>query len=95
MADGAGPASAAGSERTAGYVDGGRFNEPIQPMTLGKIQANGFHSLAVSCHKCHHEVVINVDGGGDDLIVALFGPRMVCKRCGTVGGEANDAEGPE
>jgi hypothetical protein len=68
-------------------------------MTLGKIQANGwangFHSLAVSCHKCHHEVVINVDGWGDDLIVALFGPRMVCTRCGTVGGEAIDAEGPE
>jgi hypothetical protein len=72
-----------------------RFNEPIQPMTLGKMRANGFHSLAVSCHKCHREVVINVDGLGDDLIVALFGPRMVCTKCGTVGGEAIDAEVPE
>jgi hypothetical protein len=38
-----------------------RFNEPIEPMTLGNMRANGVRSLAVSCHKCHHETVINAD----------------------------------
>jgi hypothetical protein len=57
-----------------------RFNEAIQPMTLGNMRANGVQSLAVQCHKCHHEVVINGDGWGADMIVALFGPRMICTK---------------
>jgi len=36
-----------------------RFNEPIEPMTLGNMHANGVRSLAVSCHLCHHEAVIS------------------------------------
>jgi hypothetical protein len=34
-----------------------RINEPIEPMTIGNMRANGVHSLAVSCHLCHHEVL--------------------------------------
>jgi hypothetical protein len=30
-----------------------RINEPIEPMTLGNMRANGVRSLAVSCHLCH------------------------------------------
>jgi hypothetical protein len=28
-------------------------------MTLGNMRANGVRSLDASCHKCHHETVIN------------------------------------
>jgi hypothetical protein len=30
-----------------------RFNEPIDPMTLGNMRANGVRSLDVSCSLCH------------------------------------------
>jgi hypothetical protein len=64
-----------------------RFNEPIEPMTLGNMRANGVRSLAVSCHKCHHETVINADQWSDDVPVPTFGPRMVCTRCGIIGAD--------
>jgi hypothetical protein len=38
-----------------------RFNDPIEPMTLQNIRENGVRSLAVQCHQCRHEVVMNVD----------------------------------
>jgi hypothetical protein len=43
-----------------------RINEPIEPMTLGNMRANGVHSLAVSCHLCHHEAIINAAHWPDD-----------------------------
>ena len=46
-----------------------RFNDPIQPMTLGNMRSNGVHSLAVSCHLCHHEAVINAAAWSDELPV--------------------------
>jgi hypothetical protein len=38
-----------------------RFDEPIEPMTLGSMRANGVRSLALSCLTYHHETVINAD----------------------------------
>jgi hypothetical protein len=35
------------------------FNEPIEPMTLSNMRQLGVQSLAVSCHQCHHETIIN------------------------------------
>jgi hypothetical protein len=65
-----------------------RINEPIEPMTLVNMRANGVHSLAVSCHLCHHEAIINAAHWPDDVSVPTFGPRMVCTRCGIVGADA-------
>ena len=36
-----------------------RFTEPIEPMTLGNMRANGVRSLAVSCWTCHHQAVLS------------------------------------
>jgi hypothetical protein len=51
-----------------------RFSEPIEPMTLGNMRANGVRSPDVSWP--------------DDLPVPSFGPRMVCTRCGIIGADA-------
>jgi hypothetical protein len=48
------------------------------PMTLANMRENGLRSLSVTCHLCHHEAVINVDGFGDAISIPAFGPRMVC-----------------
>jgi hypothetical protein len=64
-----------------------RFNEPIEPMTLGNMRANGVRSLAVTCPKCHHEAVISAEPWPDDMPVPLFGPRMECSKCGTMGAD--------
>jgi hypothetical protein len=63
------------------------FNEPTRPMTLGNMRANGVHSLAVSCHKCWHEVVIDAPWP-DETPVPSLGPRMICSKCGSVGADA-------
>jgi hypothetical protein len=34
-----------------------RFNDPIEPMTLGNMRENGVRSLAIQCHQCRHEVI--------------------------------------
>ena len=49
---------------------------------------NGVRSLAIYCHQCHHETVINVDHLPGDLTVPSFGPKMVCTKCGTIGADA-------
>jgi hypothetical protein len=77
-----------GRRRKPGRMAPSRFNEPIQPMTLGNMRANGVHSLAVSCHLCHHEAVISAAPWPDDVSVPAFGPRMVCARCGIIGADA-------
>jgi hypothetical protein len=64
------------------------FNEPIRPMTLGNMRANGVHSLAVFCHLCDHEAIISAAKWSDDVPVPVFGPRMVCTMCGIVGADA-------
>ena len=57
-------------------------------MTLGNMRANGVHSLALSCHLCHHEAVISAGPWPDEVPVPVFGPRMVRTKCGIVGGDA-------
>jgi hypothetical protein len=66
---------------------GGRFNDPIEPMTLQNMRENGVRSLAVQCHQCRHEVVMNVDHLPGDLTVPSFGPRIVCTKCGMIGAD--------
>jgi hypothetical protein len=57
-------------------------------MTLGNMRANGVRSRAVSCRLCHHEAVLSADPWPDDVPVPVFGPRMVCTRCGIIGADA-------
>ena len=56
-------------------------------MTLGNMRENGVRSLAVQCHQCQHEVIMNVDHLPVDLTVPSFGPRMGCTQCGTIGAD--------
>ncbi len=37
-----------------------RFDEPIEPMTLGKMRANGVRSLAVSVPRVDHNSLIEM-----------------------------------
>jgi hypothetical protein len=61
--------------------------EPIEPMDLTNMRANGVRSLDVQCHNCRHRVIVNVDHLPGDLTVPSFGPRMVCTKCGTIGAD--------
>jgi hypothetical protein len=64
-----------------------RLNDPIEPMDLGNMRANGVRSLAIYCHQCHHETIISADHWPGDLTVPSFGPKMVCTKCGTIGAD--------
>jgi hypothetical protein len=65
-----------------------RLNFPIEPMDLANMRQNGVRSLAVHCPQCPKEVILNVDHLPGDLTVPLFGPPMVCTKCGRVGADA-------
>jgi hypothetical protein len=65
-----------------------RFTDPIEPMTLGNMRANGVRSLDVSCWQCHHRAIMSADPWSDDVPVPTFGPRMVCTRCAIIGADA-------
>jgi hypothetical protein len=65
-----------------------RLNEPIEPMTLGNMRANGVRSLDVSCWLCHHRTILSAEPWPDHVPVPAFGPRMVCTRCGIIGADA-------
>jgi hypothetical protein len=65
-----------------------RFDNVIEPMTLGNMRELGVRSLDVSCGLCHHQAVLSADRWPDDVAVPMFGPRMVCTRCGIVGADA-------
>jgi hypothetical protein len=56
-------------------------------MTLRNVRANGVRSLAVQCHRCRHEVIMNVDQVPRDITVPSFGRRMVCTKCWTIGAD--------
>jgi hypothetical protein len=53
-------------------------------MTLGGMRRLGVRSLAVSRHQCHHETIIYADRWPGHMRVPLFGPRMVCTKCGAL-----------
>jgi hypothetical protein len=55
-------------------------------MDLANMRQNGVRSLEVMRHGCRHEVILNVDQYPGDLLLREFGPRMVCTKCGMVGG---------
>jgi hypothetical protein len=38
-----------------------RFDQPIEPMTLGNMRERGVRSLNVSCWNCHHQAVLSAD----------------------------------
>jgi hypothetical protein len=64
-----------------------RFDEPIEPMTLGNMRAC-VRSLDVTCWQCHHRATMSADPWPDDVPVLTFGPRTVCTRCGIIGADA-------
>jgi hypothetical protein len=55
-----------------------RFEQPIEPMTLGNMRELGVRSLAFRRHRCHQERTMNDDHLPGDLTVPSFIPRMVC-----------------
>jgi hypothetical protein len=65
-----------------------RSNDPIEPMTLDNMRANGVRSLEVSCWQCHHRAIMNAEPWPDHVPVPTFGPRMVCTCCGITGADA-------
>jgi hypothetical protein len=38
-----------------------RVSDPIEPMILGNMRANGVRSLAVSCWQCHHRAILRAE----------------------------------
>ena len=44
----------------------------IEPMTLGNMRANGVHSLAVYCERCHHQELLDVNDFADDVLVPVI-----------------------
>jgi hypothetical protein len=69
-------------------IAAGRFNDTIEPMTLGNMRELGVRSLAVYCWQCHHQAVLSANRWPDDVTVPTFGPRMMCSSCGIVGADA-------
>jgi hypothetical protein len=59
-------------------------NDPTVPMDFANMRQNGVRSLAVQCHQCLHEVIMNVDHLAGDVTVPSLGPKMVCTKCGTM-----------
>jgi hypothetical protein len=74
-----------------------RFNEPIEPMTLGNMRSLGVRGLDVTCPNCHHAARLDVDDYPDHMPVPIFGPHMACIRRGIIGVDArpNWGEQPE
>jgi len=62
--------------------------EPIPPMTLGNMRANGVRSLSVYCIVGHHDAVLDVERWPDHVPVPAFGPRKFCTHCGMIGADA-------
>jgi hypothetical protein len=56
-------------------------------MDFANMRANGVRSLAIQCHECQHERIMNVDHLPGRVIVPSFGRRMVCTYCGTIGSD--------
>jgi hypothetical protein len=50
-----------------------RFNDPIEPMTLENMRANGVRSLLIWCRNRHHGKIMNVDHLPGNLTVPSLG----------------------
>ena len=57
------------------------------PMDLANMRHNDVRSLLVTCMQCRVARVVNVDSFDGALTVPSFGPRMVCKACGSKGAD--------
>jgi hypothetical protein len=64
-----------------------RSLDPIEPMDLANMRANGVRSLDIQCNQCRHDVILNVDHLPGDLKIPTLGPRMACTKCGTIGAD--------
>jgi hypothetical protein len=62
-----------------------RINEPIEPMTLGNMRANGVRSLDVCCWVCHHRAIMSADPWSDNVPVPTFGGRIARSEGGWTG----------
>jgi hypothetical protein len=56
-------------------VAGPPFNDPIEPMDLANMRANGVRSLDIQCKQCRHEVILNVDHLPGVLKIPTLVPR--------------------
>jgi hypothetical protein len=59
----------------------------MESMDLANMRQNGVRLLAVQCHQCLHELIMNVDHLPGDVTVPSFGPRMVCTKGGSIGAD--------
>jgi hypothetical protein len=57
-------------------------------MTLGNMRSLGVRGLDATCPNCHQATRLDVDPWPDHVPVPIFGPRMVCTRCGIIGADA-------
>jgi hypothetical protein len=57
-------------------------------MTLGNMRHNGVRSLSVTCLRCRHAAILDVDSYSDSVTVPSFSPRMVCTSCGAFDADA-------
>ena len=64
-----------------------RFNEPIEPMTLGNMRENGVRSLWVQCNQCRHTTVMNVDHPSPTISPCIRAADGV-HEVGTIGADA-------
>jgi hypothetical protein len=55
----------------------------MSPMDLANMR-----SLAIHCHRCLHEVILNVDHLPGHLTVPTFGSKMARIKCGSIGAPA-------
>jgi len=62
---------------------------PLTLVTLGHIRGHGCRDSLVYCvsGRCHHSATMNADWLPDETPVRSLGPRMVCTRCGMIGGD--------
>jgi len=59
-----------------------RNDEPTRPMTLGNMRRKGVRKLFATCRACGRHT------WADDVPVPSFGPRMRCRKCGSLGADA-------
>ena len=65
-----------------------RYRGP--PTTLGDIREHGVRRLLVYCTRglyCYHSAIIHADRWPDQTVLLDLNPRLVCTKCGIIGGQ--------
>jgi hypothetical protein len=59
------------------------------PATIGNARRNGVTELLVYCtgSVCSHSGTLPIAGFPDDMIIKSLDRRMVCTKCGCIGGD--------